>query len=140
MYKRVKLAEKRGVRRQVRFEERARLLVRRGGGDQPMAREHATRGRVGDGHRPAGRIEQDLIDGLRAETRQREQLVAKRAERRATHAVKAPAEPRDQPRREPAHAPRLEPRRPRRANGRSELRFSDGEETAGIEETTFAQR
>src|SRR5207302_10173048 len=72
MYKRVKLAEKRGVRRQVRFEERARLLVRRGGGDQPMAREHATRGRVGDGHRPAGRIEQDLIDGLRAETRQRE--------------------------------------------------------------------
>ena len=75
----VHLVEERRIRRQMSFEERARRLIARRGGDQPVTREHAACVRIGHEDRPAGRVEKDRIGRLRPEAGNREKLGAEGA-------------------------------------------------------------
>src|ERR1051325_10321875 len=104
---RVQLVEERGIGRQVLLEERARLVVAGGGPQQAMPDEHAARVRVGNGYGTPRRVEENRVDGLRAEAGDREQFRAERPQGGASEAAEAAAEAGDEPGGERAHAPRL---------------------------------
>src|SRR3989449_11723480 len=63
------LVEQRGIGWQVRFEERARLLVARGAPEQTVAHEHAARVGVGHEDRALRPVEQDRVGRLGPEPR-----------------------------------------------------------------------
>src|SRR5262249_59815643 len=74
----VKLVEQRGVRREMRLHEGARVLVARDRADQAMPRQYTPGVRVGDEHRTTGGIEEDRVHGLRTEAGHTEQATAQR--------------------------------------------------------------
>jgi len=105
----VELVEESRIGRQMRFEERPRLLVAGAGPQQPVARQHAARVGVGDEHGTPGGVQQDRVHGLRSQAAYPEQLPAQRTQRRAAHAPEVAAEADQQPPREVEQGPRLEP-------------------------------
>jgi len=136
----VQLVEEGGIGWQVRFHERARLLVPGAWRNQAMTGQHATRVGVGDEHRPSRRVEKDDVDGLGPEARNAEQLGAQGCQRRPAQPVEAAAVAIEEPAREAKQAPRLLAIRPRRADQGPELGLGDGGEAARVEHPARAER
>jgi hypothetical protein len=106
----------RGIRRQVRLDERPRLLVRRRAGQEAVTREQASRVRVGHEDRTMGGVDEDRVRRLPAQPRDGQQLASQGAQRRAPQAGEASPEACHEPSCEGLQPRRLEPVRPRRAD------------------------
>jgi hypothetical protein len=136
----VELAEEHGVGREMRFQECARGLVVGIRADEPMPREETTCPGIGHGHGTVGRVEQDRVDGLRAEAWDRQHLGAERCQRRTPQGVKSAVEAAEQPRGEDAQASGDQGRRVGRAQRGAQLPLGRRHEAAGIEQASFAER
>jgi hypothetical protein len=105
----VELVEERRIRGEMRLHERARLLVPRPFGDQPVTGERPARVAVGHEHRTARRVEQDRVHGLRTEAGDAQHLATLGRERRPAHAADVAAKALAQPAGERRQAAGLDP-------------------------------
>src|SRR5262245_49037711 len=133
---RVEFVEERGIGRQVSFDEGARLLVTGLAPGETMSSQNPPRIGIGDEDGPAGRVEQNGVDRLRAEPGYAQQLAAQRGQRLAAQPLPAASEPFEQPHREVVNALRLEPIGPRRADHRREVADLDRDEPPRVEPST----
>ena len=91
------LVEERGIRGQVRLEESPRVLVSAATWHQPVTHEHPAGVGVGHEHRASSGIEKNGVDGLRPESRHRQDLPPQRSQRRPAQHAKVAAGVRQQP-------------------------------------------
>jgi len=136
----MKLLEQRGVRRQMRLEQAAGLLVSGLPRQQAVSRQDAADVRVRHEHRTAHRVEQDRVDRLGPESGNGEQLATQRRQRRSPQPAEPAVEPLQQPSRERLKPPRLDAVEPGGADGLPELGPTDGGQAFGTEEPARAQR
>jgi hypothetical protein len=136
----MELVEQDRVRRQMGLEERARLLVAGAVGHEPVTREEPARVGVGDEHRAVCRVEQDRVDGLRAQAGDRQHLAPEGLERRPSHAGEAAPEALEQPARERLQPPGLEAIGPGGADGLAQLPLAERGDPVRAEQAARAER
>ena len=136
----MELVEERGVGRQVRLDEGARVLVSGRRRQQALATEDTPRIRIGHEDGPMRGIEQNGVDRLRAKPRHRQELPPQRPEGRSPEAVEAAAEPDEQPFRERTQPTGLQTVRAGGANHVGQLGLRDGHEPLGREQSPLAKR
>jgi len=124
----------------VRLDERARVFVSGGRGQQSLLRERTTRIGIGDEDGPVGRVEEDGVDGLGAEAGHAQQLPAQPAERRPAQPVKASLEARQQPFGERVQPPGLQTVGPGRADHLGQLGLRHGGQSRRRQQAARAQR